>query len=115
MLVSVIIPAYNAQRFVRTTLLSARAQIYTDLEIIIVNDGSTDETADIVESMAKTDKRIRVVYQTNSGLAAARNRGIAEARGDYIAPLDADDLWHPQNIARQIEAIMGGGPRVAVS
>jgi glycosyltransferase involved in cell wall biosynthesis len=114
-LVSVIIPAYNAQRFLQMTLSSARAQTYGELEIIVVNDGSTDGTPEIAESVALVDKRVRVVHQKNSGVAAARNRGIAEARGKYIAPLDADDLWHPQNVALQIEAINAAGSATAVS
>lgn len=115
MLVSVIIPAYNAERFLRMTLLSAQAQTYPHLEIVVVNDGSTDGTADLCETMARTDKRIRVVHQSNCGLPATRNRGIREARGEYIAPLDADDLWHPEYIASQMDAIRLGGERVGVS
>jgi glycosyltransferase involved in cell wall biosynthesis len=115
LLVSIIIPAYNAQRFLRMTLSSAQAQTYPDLEIIVVDDGSTDATAEIAESVGQVDKRVRVVRQRNSGVAAARNRGLAEARGEYVAPLDADDLWHPQNLALQMEAIRGAGPETAVS
>ncbi len=115
MLVSVVIPAYNAERFLRMTLLSAQAQTYPHLEIVVVNDGSTDGTAELSEAMARGDKRIRVVHQSNAGLAAARNRGIREARGEYIAPLDADDLWHPENIALQMDAIRSAGKRAGAS
>jgi glycosyltransferase involved in cell wall biosynthesis len=97
------------------TLSSARAQTYADLEIIVIDDGSTDSTAEIAESAALVDKRVRVVRQRNAGVAAARNRGLAEARGDYIAPLDADDLWHPQNVALQMAAMEAAGPETAVS
>lgn len=114
-LVSVIIPAYNAQRFLPMTLWSARAQTYPNIEIIVVDDGSTDATPEIAEAAARVDKRVRVIHQRNAGVAAARNRGIAEARGDYVAPLDADDIWHPRNIALQVEALSAAGPGAALS
>jgi glycosyltransferase involved in cell wall biosynthesis len=114
-LVSVIIPAYNAERFLSTTLASARRQTHKNLEIIVVDDGSTDSTAAIAMEAADVDKRIRVLRQDNFGVAAARNRGIAESRGDYIAPLDADDVWHPQNVALQVAALEEAGPETAVS
>lgn len=114
-LVSVIIPAYNAQRFLPMTLSSARAQTYPDLEIIVIDDGSTDSTSEIAEAVARVDNRVRVVHQRNAGVAAARNRGIVEARGDYVAPLDADDIWHPQNIALQLESLKAAGPEAALS
>jgi glycosyltransferase involved in cell wall biosynthesis len=114
-LVSVIIPAYNSQRFLPMTLASARAQTYKDLEIVVVDDGSTDATPEIAEEAAQADHRVRVVYQRNAGVAAARNRGIVEAHGDYVAPLDADDIWHPRNIALQVEALKAAGPDAALS
>lgn len=114
-LVSVIIPAYNAQRFLPMTLTSARAQTYPDLEIIVVDDGSTDATPEIAEAAARVDRRVRVVHQQNCGVAAARNRGIAEARGEYVAPLDADDVWHPWNLALQMESLKAAGPETALS
>jgi glycosyltransferase involved in cell wall biosynthesis len=97
------------------TLASACAQTYSDLEIIVIDDGSTDATPEIAESVAQIDKRVRVVRQRNAGVALARNRGIAEARGDYVAPLDADDLWLPQNVALQMAAINAAGPETALS
>lgn len=114
-LVSIIIPAYNAQSFLPMTLSSARAQTYSNHEIIVVDDGSTDATPQIAEAVAQVDKRVRVVHQQNAGVAAARNRGISEARGSYVAPLDADDCWHPQNVALQMEALRAAGPDAAVS
>jgi len=114
-LVSVIIPAYNAQRFLPKTLSSARVQTYSNIEIIVVDDGSTDATPEIAEAAARVDKRVRVIHQRNAGVAAARNRGIAEARGDYVAPLDADDIWHPRNVALQVEALRAAGPGAALS
>lgn len=113
-LVSVIIPAYNSERTIRETLGSARAQTYANLEIIVVNDGSTDSTPDIAQQCAREDGRCRLVSKRNAGVASARNRGIAAARGAYIAPLDADDLWHPTKIARQVELLENSGPGVAL-
>jgi glycosyltransferase involved in cell wall biosynthesis len=89
-LVSVIIPVYNGARFIAEAIQSIVAQEYGSLEIIVVDDGSTDETAEIV---ARLDRDMRYVFQENAGAAAARNRGIRDASGDLIAFLDADDLW----------------------
>lgn len=101
-LVSVVIPAHNAAGTLPDTLASARAQSYSPLEILVVDDGSTDGTAALVEAAASQDSRIRLIRQPNSGVAAARNAGIAAARGAFVAPLDADDLWHPEKIALQM-------------
>lgn len=91
--VSIIIPAYNVAPWIRETLDSVLAQTITDWECIIINDGSTDET----EFLAKRpDPRIRLITQKNSGVSAARNRGIKIAQGQFIVFLDADDIWHPQ-------------------
>jgi len=98
-LVSVIIPAYNAAAFLGETLDSALAQTYPNLEIIVVDDGSTDATPEILESYGD---RIRVRRQTNAGQAAARNFGARESHGELLAFLDNDDLWDPEKIARQV-------------
>ncbi len=113
-LVSVIIPAYNASAFVAQALDSALAQTYRTLEVVVVDDGSTDDTAAIVEAVACRDPRVRLVRQANGGPSAARNLGIAHSRGALIAPLDADDLWLPNKIARQVAAMRAGGPKVAM-
>jgi glycosyltransferase involved in cell wall biosynthesis len=115
LLASVIIPAYNAERFLPTTLASAQAQTYESIEIIVIDDGSTDTTAAIAEAAAQRDTRVRLVRQKHAGVAAARNRGLAESHGDLIAPLDADDVWHPQNVALQVAALKAAGPDAAVS
>jgi glycosyltransferase involved in cell wall biosynthesis len=88
--VSVIIPSYNAAQFLREAVASVRAQEYSPIEIIIVDDGSTDNTAETIQSLGES---VRHVRQANAGPAAARNRGLAEAQGEWIAFLDADDLW----------------------
>jgi hypothetical protein len=97
--VSVVIAAYNAGRTVRATLESALAQTHRRREIIFVDDGSTDETAEI---LAPFRSRIRVIRREHGGLAAARNAGVAVADGDYLALLDADDLWTPDKLAVQL-------------
>jgi len=104
-LVSVIVPAYNASRTIERTLRSASAQSHRLIEIIVVDDGSTDRTAEIVTALAYEDKRILLLRQPNGGVAVARNLAISRARGNYIAPLDADDLWHPDKIALQLQAL----------
>ncbi|MDF2765542.1 MAG: glycosyltransferase family 2 protein, partial [Rhodospirillales bacterium] len=101
-LVSVVIPAFNAERFLARTLDSVSRQTYSALEIIVVDDGSLDGTAGIVRQQAALDPRVRLIRQENAGVAAARNRGIAESDGCFVAPLDADDLWHPQKIELQL-------------
>lgn len=113
-LVSVIIPAYNAAAFIADTLDSALAQTYRSLEVVVVDDGSTDATADIVGAAAARDSRVRLLRQQNRGVAAARNLGIEHCRGTLVAPLDADDLWHPDKIARQVAALRRAGPSVGM-
>ena len=110
-LVSVILPVYNGEEFVNDALASALSQTYQNLEVIAVNDGSTDGTRAILDRRAATDPRLRVVNQENGGVAKARNRAIVEARGDFIAPLDADDLWLPTKIQRQVQRILEAGGR----
>ena len=93
-LVSVIIPAYNAASFIAATLKSAINQTFRDFEIIVIDDGSTDETRVIVE-WYKEDSGVFLISQQNAGPGAARNRGIAVAKGTFIALLDSEDLWEP--------------------
>lgn len=111
-LVSVVVPAFNAERTINETLLSVRSQTHRNLEIIVVDDGSTDRTYQYACDHSGTDSRIRVVRQPNAGVAAARNRGIEEARAELIAPIDADDLWKPTKIARQLRALRAAGSEV---
>lgn len=98
-LVSVIIPAYNAAAFLPRTVESVIDQTYPNVEVIVVDDGSTDETPQIMEPY--TDP-VRYIQKENGGAASARNVGIREARGVYIAPLDADDEWLPEKLEQQI-------------
>jgi glycosyltransferase involved in cell wall biosynthesis len=104
-IISIIIPAYNAERFIGRTLSSALNQTFKDIEIIVVNDGSTDRTQFIVEDFALRDSRVRLFNTMNGGVAKARNLGIEKARGTYVAFLDADDLWHPTKLERQFNTL----------
>ena len=104
-LVSVIVPVYNAATYLQSTLESALSQTYRNIEIIVVDDGSTDNSAALVRDFMARDQRIRLLCQQQHGVASARNAGIATSRGEYIAPLDADDLWSPVKIERQVAAI----------
>jgi glycosyltransferase involved in cell wall biosynthesis len=101
--VSVVIPAYNAASHLAATLQSASAQTVRDLEIIVVDDGSNDDTSAVGEALAASDDRIRVIRCANGGVARARNIGIAQSRGRFVAPLDADDLWHPRKLELQLK------------
>lgn len=92
--VSVVIPAYNYAKFLPETIRSVLAQTHSDFELIVVDDGSTDDTADVVAAFS--DSRIRYLWQRNAGLPAARNTGIRNARHEFIGLVDADDLWWPQ-------------------
>jgi glycosyltransferase involved in cell wall biosynthesis len=104
-LVSVIVPAYNAERTLDETLRSVRAQTHASLEIIVVDDGSTDATCEVALEHARQDTRVRLMRQSNAGVGAARNAGVRAARGRYVAPIDADDLWRPDKISRQLQAL----------
>lgn len=102
---SVVIPAYNAEDYVCQTLDSVLAQTFTDYEVIMVNDASTDGTPDILREY-ELDGRFRVVtHEVNKGLAAARNSGIRRARGEFITFLDADDLWRPEKLEYQLRVL----------
>jgi glycosyltransferase involved in cell wall biosynthesis len=114
-LVTVIVPAYNAAATIDETLLSVRAQSHASLQIIVVDDGSVDSTAQIVERHAQADARVALIrHPTNRGVAAARNKAIEAAKGDLIAPIDADDLWHPLKIEKQVAAMRDGGRKVGL-
>jgi GT2 family glycosyltransferase len=102
-LASIVIPAFNAARTITSTVESALRQSLSSVEVIVVNDGSTDATAEIVEGM--DDPRVRVVSQANRGLPAARNAGIKASRGAYVAFLDSDDLFLPDFVALGIDAL----------
>ena len=108
--VSVVIPSYNCERFIAETLESVVGQSYGDLEVIVVDDGSTDGTPEVVRRFAP---RVRLVQQESAGVCAARNRGIAEARGRYVALLDHDDYWFPDKLGAQVD-VLESHPEVGV-
>jgi glycosyltransferase involved in cell wall biosynthesis len=111
--VSVIVPAFQSTTRIGPTLSRLARQTFTDFEVIVVNDGSTDDTSAAVTRLMKGDPRIRLVEQANLGIAAARNRGIESAQGSVLAFLDDDDLWHPDKLALQL-ARLDAVPRAAV-
>lgn len=97
-LVSIIIPVYNLEKYISNCLNSVVNQTYKNLEILCVDDGSTDGSADIIKNMAEKDSRIKYFYQENAGVSAARNRGLDEAKGEYIMFVDGDDYIHYQAV-----------------
>jgi glycosyltransferase involved in cell wall biosynthesis len=108
-LVSVIVPAFNAATDIAQTVRSVLAQTYQEIEVIVVDDGSRDATCAIVEEFAARDPRIQLVRQSNGGVGAARNTAIRQARGKYIAPLDADDFWYPDKLEKQVACMQRFG------
>jgi glycosyltransferase involved in cell wall biosynthesis len=113
-LVSVVVPAFNAEDTLSETLDSVRAQTHSDLEILIVDDGSTDSTPDVAQRFCSMDPRAKLIRKENGGVGSARNSGIEDARGEWIAPIDADDLWHPTKIERQLRRLDHCSPRVGL-
>jgi len=101
--VSVIIPAYNAMTYLPKTVESVLKQTFTDFEVLIVDDGSSDNTAEWASQL--TDPRIKLVFQENQGAAGARNTGITNSQGEYIAFLDSDDLWEPTKLEKQVKCL----------
>lgn len=100
--VSVVIPAYNCEKFISTAIESVLGQTYGDYEIIVVNDGSTDKTD---EALSRYASKIKKIYQPNKGPAEARNMGIANSEGEYVAFLDQDDAWLPDKLRMQVEVM----------
>lgn len=102
--VSIIIPVYNVEKYIIETVESVKAQTYDAWELLLVEDGSTDGTLQVLEEYltAQPDDRIRLIKQANSGAAKARNHGLAEATGRFVAYLDADDLWSPDKLFKQL-------------
>ena len=101
--ISVIIPAYNVERTILQTISSIQKQTFKDLEIIVINDGSSDRTLELLSTV--TDARLKVYSYPNGGLPTARNRGISRARGEYISFIDADDLWTVDKLEKQLAAL----------
>ncbi|XPM55470.2 MAG: glycosyltransferase family 2 protein [Leptolyngbya sp. IPPAS B-1204] len=102
-IISVVIPAYNAEQTILETLASVQNQTFSDIEIIVINDGSTDRTLELVQSV--NDSRIKIFSDQNGGLPVARNRGISYAIGELITFIDADDLWTPDKLELQLKVL----------
>jgi len=113
-LVSVIVPVHNASATIERTLRSVMMQTYAHLEIIVVDDGSNDNGPAIVERIGREDPRIILLRQSNKGVASARNLCITHAHGAFIAPIDADDIWNPRKIEKQIAVLEDGGDRIGL-
>ncbi|MEB3233452.1 MAG: glycosyltransferase [Leptolyngbyaceae bacterium] len=113
-LVSVIIPAYNAEAFIAQTLQSVITQTYRHIEVIVVDDGSQDNTVNLVRQIIASDGRVKLLQQPNGGVAAARNLAITHAQGEFIAPVDADDIWYPANLERQVQCFQQGSPHIGL-
>ena len=109
-LVSVIMPAYNAEPYIEKSIASVLAQTVHDWELIVVDDQSTDGTVRLVEMLANEDERIRLVRnERNMGAAATRNRGLELSRGLFVALLDSDDVWYPRKLEKQLQCIQSEG------
>lgn len=104
-LISIVIPVYNGEAFIKETLRSVLRQTYKNLEIIVVDDGSKDGTALIVKRIVAEDPRVRYLYKENQGQSAARNRGLEEARGKYVSFLDADNILLPRACETLVDAV----------
>ena len=111
-LISIIMPAYNGEKTIRETVESVISQTESDWELIAIDDGSQDSTVEILSSIG--DPRVKVLSYSNAGPSASRNRGIAHARGDYISFIDADDLWTPDKLESQLQALQNN-PQAAVA
>lgn len=105
--VSVIIPAHNATPYITEAIASAQNQTLTEIEILVVDDASTDETAALVSKIAKVDERVKLIsLSSNQGVAVARNTGVSHACGEYVAFLDADDQWLPSKLRLQLDFLV---------
>lgn len=102
-LISIVVPAYQAEKYIAATIDSVLRQTYSHFELIIVDDGCTDQTVQIIKSYH--DSRIKIVSQSNQGLSAARNAGILAAKGEYVAFLDADDIWFPNKLEMDLSTV----------
>jgi len=107
-------PAFNAGPFIEQALDSVLCQTYPNIEIWVIDDGSQDHTLQIATSLSKDDDRIKVLQQSNKGAASARNLGIEKSVGEFIAPIDADDLWDSTKIEKQVDLILRGGPELGL-
>jgi glycosyltransferase involved in cell wall biosynthesis len=111
--ISVVMPVYNCSTFLEEALASLLIQTYNDFEVLAINDGSTDNSLDILKRFAKLDSRLRIISQKNTGIVKVLNRGIEEAKGEYIARMDGDDISFPNRFADQV-AVLDEKPDVVL-
>ena len=105
-MISVIMPAYNAEKTIRQAIDSVLSQTYRDLELIVINDCAKDATKEIIEEYMAQDDRVRMIdNKVNSGVSVSRNKGIADAKGEYIAFLDSDDMWREDKLEKQLKVM----------
>ncbi len=113
-LISIIIPVYNAEKYLTACLESVLAQTYSNFEVLVIIDGGTDKSQEIANGYEKKDGRVRVLWQQNAGVSAARNRGIKIARGEYVIFVDADDLIHPDMLQRLYDCMTQENSDIAI-
>lgn len=104
-LVSIIIPTYNSEKYISETISSILEQSYKNFELIVINDGSTDNTKDIIDIFCKQDDRITLINKNNSGVSDSRNKGLEQSIGEYISFVDSDDIWLKNNLELKIKAL----------
>ena len=114
-LVSVIMPAYNAEKYIAESILSVLDQSYENWELLVVDDGSTDTTAEIAQHFRAKESRVKYIFQPNGRLGKARNTGIKHSSGSFIAFLDSDDLWLPEKLQHQVQALLDTNANVLYS
>ena len=114
-MISVIVPAYNIEKYIARCLESICAQTYKDLEIIAVDDGSTDNTGSIMDECAQKDNRITVIHKEHEGVSAARNAGLDNAKGEYIGFVDGDDCIDPVMYETLLDALKGNESDIAIT
>ena len=112
--ISVVVPVYNVENYLNECIESILQQTYHELEVILVDDGSTDRSGELCEEWKKKDKRIHVIHQSNQGLSEARNRGLENITGKYVAFVDSDDILHPQMYEHLADALQAEQADVAI-
>lgn len=115
-LISVIMPAYNVEKYIEAAICSVLSQTYANWELLVLDDGSTDRTAEIAENFVKADPRVRLLHNPqNMGVAWTRNHGFDAAEGDWAALLDSDDVWHSDKLEKQLAAAKRSGAEIIYS
>ena len=113
-MISVIVPVYNVKKYLRVCVESIINQTYRDLEILLIDDGSTDGSGELCDKLAKCDERIRVIHKSNGGLSSARNKGIDLAKGEYLLFVDSDDYIHPKMVGHLYELADNGKYKITM-